>query len=389
MFVDTGSLDLQEADEGEVARVNQALFQAMSDVCNSPVKRQALLKVHVGEPRCITRMKPEFAGAATWFLRRAGASSVVAGDTTVAYSGRRGHKENPIGNADTYLQLAKEQGWAHDAIAGLPFVALDRPCTALQGAFEFDHQEHRMWVRGVERFEDFYLAGGFAAADFVVNYAHLTLHGLAGVAGCVKSIAMGCSSLRGKLRMHQSLLPHFDTERCGTCGRCVESCPEQALELPVGDPCPLLNPDNCIGCGECEAVCAPGRNAVVLRDQEITDWDRGRLTLPERMADYTVGMMSGRWERVLHVLHVYAVTERCDCLDLEQDPITATDLGFVVGMNPFAVDACAARLLERVLKEEKREDAQSALANAEEIARYVKGTYGIETVTNVETVLVF
>ncbi len=101
---------------------------------------------------------------------------------------------------------------------------------------------------------DFFLAGGFAAADVVIQHAHLTLHGLAGVAGCVKGLAMGCSSLKGKLRMHQSLLPDFDEQLCAACGGCVECCPQRALNLPEGAATPAVDAELCIGCGECEAV---------------------------------------------------------------------------------------------------------------------------------------
>lgn len=386
LFIDCTHVDLRRLDARTVKAVNDALLDALGTV--SPVVQadQALLKVHIGEPKCSTRMRPEYAESSVRFLRQQGVEGIVAGDTTVAYSGPRGHRQNPAEATQPYLELARRQGWSASGATGVPFVVLDRPSTAVSGAFEFAEDERRSELSGeVERFSDFFLAGGFAAADFVINHAHLTMHGLAGVAGCIKSLAMGCSSLRGKLRMHQSLLPDFDVGLCSACGQCVESCPENALDLPDGAPCPAVDPELCIGCGECEAVCV--RRAVGLRGEEITDWQRGEDTLPLRMADYTMGLMADRWESTVHVLHMYMITERCDCLDVHQKPMLNQDLGFLVGKNPFAIDLLAAQRLADALPPDRRAEVAPLLRSAERTAAYVKEVYGIVTETRLERFL--
>ncbi len=387
VFVDCADIDLRRGDPATVEAVNDAVFDALNTVSPDARGDQALLKVHVGEPQCSTRMKPEYAQSSVRFLKEKGVRSVVAGDTTVAYSGPRGDKQNPATDVEPYLRLARSHGWSTSGPAGVPFVVLDRPSTSIPGGFEFARESQlRELSDEVERFNDFFLAGGFASADFVVNHAHLTLHGLAGVAACVKSIAMGCSSLRGKLRMHQSLLPSFDPEVCSGCGRCVESCPEQALCLSEEAPLPVVAPDSCIGCGECEAVCV--RRAVRLQPEEITDWGRGEDTLPLRMADYIMGLMAGRWDNTVHVLHLYTVTERCDCVDIEQEPMVERDLGFLVGKNPFALDALAGRLLWEQLSAERRSELAPLLDSAEKTASYVRQAYGVLAETPLETVTV-
>ena len=384
VFVDCAHTDLRRLDASTVKRVNEALLHALNQVSPAVQADQALLKVHIGEPQCATRMRPEYAESSVRFLREQGVAGIVAGDTTVAYSGPRGHRQNPAGAPRSYLQLARRQGWSASATAGVPFVVLDRPSTAISGRFEFAEEERRCELAGeVERFSDFFLAGGFAAADFVINHAHLTMHGLAGVAGCVKSLAMGCSSLRGKLRMHQSLLPDFDAEVCTACGQCVESCPENALDLPEGAPCPVLDPELCIGCGECEAVCM--RRAVGLRGEDIADWQRGEDTLPLRMADHTMGLMAGRWESAVHVLHMVTITERCDCLDVRQEPMVEYDLGFLVGRNPFAIDLLAAQRLGDALPPHRRAEVAPLLQSAERTAAHVNKVYGVVTETPLET----
>jgi uncharacterized Fe-S center protein len=262
---------------------------------------------------------------------------------------------------------------------------LDRPSSASPGRFGFDEEEIQVDIPGgAGTFRDFFLAGGFAAADFVINHAHLTLHGLAGVAGCVKSIAMGCSSLKGKLRMHQSLLPSFDSGLCVACGQCAESCPEGALDPSQDGSPPAVDCQLCIGCGECGAVC-PER-AVGLQGEEITDWQRGGNTFPLRMADYTMGLMAGRWDSTVHVLHMVNATERCDCLDARQEPLLGRDLGFLVGKNPFALDALAARLLADALPPKRRDELAPTLGAAERTAHYVSQAYGILPETPLDTI---
>jgi uncharacterized protein len=371
-YLDTTHISLAEADT--VDRVNDTLYALFCRAHAGAVSGQAFIKVHIGEPRCTTRLRPDYTSSAQRFLAYRGAAGVVAGDTTVAYTGRRGHRQNPPGDVAAYMGLAEKHGWSVQGPAGVPFVVLDRLCTAIPGVFAFADEEHRRRVEGCGRYRDFYLSGGFAAANFMVNSAHLTLHGLAGLAGCVKNIAMGCAGLTGKLRMHQFLLPGFDADLCTRCGICVSHCPEHALVLSDSDIFPQVTEGACIGCGECVSVCP--NKAVHLFGKEIHDWSRGEETLPLRMADYTLGLMNGFWEQSLHVLHMYSITELCDCVSQAQKPFVR-DIGFLVGKNPFAVDRAGAALLRGCMGESLSEELSKKINSAELSAAYVHEQHGI------------
>jgi len=180
---------------------------------------------------------------------------------------------------------------------------------------------------------------------------------------------------RNELRMHQSLTPVFDEERCIACGQCVPNCPADALALAQKCPVPSVDEDRCIGCGECVSICP--QSAVRLCSKDISDWTRGQDTICERMADYVVGLLDKRWQDIIHVLHLVDVTPLCDCVDIPQEPITQTNLGFLVGKNPFALDVLGARLITQCLKEEEKPFDPAAWKTAEETARYAAANYGI------------
>jgi coenzyme F420-reducing hydrogenase delta subunit/NAD-dependent dihydropyrimidine dehydrogenase PreA subunit len=48
---------------------------------------------------------------------------------------------------------------------------------------------------------------------------------------------------------------HVETEKCISCGDCVEVCPEEAIQLKSAPRVAELNVDKCSGCGACVVVC--------------------------------------------------------------------------------------------------------------------------------------
>lgn len=327
-------------------RINSQISHILDDLHSASWKEPVLMKCHIGEEKCRTRLLPQFCLSTVEHFIKQGMKRIVAGDSTVAYSGKRGYRENGV-DCSSYLHLAQRHGWSKKGALGVPFVILDRPSTSKDGGLIFTEEEAKLYPKGSKYFKSVYMSGGFAAAGTIINHVHFTLHDMAQIASAVKGITMGGSSYKGKLIMHKCYFPLIDREGCKKCGLCALNCPEHALKWQEGR-VPEVDREDCIGCGECSTVCQ--NNTITLMPQVIKDWLKGSDTLAYRMADYIIGMMENRWDRLLNIVHMYNITRRCDCLNKSQKPIIS-DIGFVVGKNPFAVDfLCTSLLCDEVYK---------------------------------------
>lgn len=375
-FIDTRGLGFLPDDKVWQEKINKAIEEILREI---PViwQEPLLIKCHIGEPKNVTRMIPEFCLSTLRHFRSLGLKKAVCGDTTVAYSGERGDRENPPNDPSRYLALAKRHGWDIDGPLGIPYVVLDRPKTAVHGTFEFANVE-----TVIERFNpsnpfrEIFVADGLSQAGTIVNHSHLTLHDLSHLAGAVKGMAMGCASYRGKLLIHQFYLPEINRDTCLVCDECSSACPEGALRQKESKP-PYLLEKRCIGCGECVALCPSG--SIKMRENVPSDWMRAEGSISYRLADFLMAMMDGRWERFLNILHLYNITRLCDCINRPQTPIF-DHLGFLIGQNPFAVDLMARRLLCEELKRQGKGDGLEVFFKRDEGERpyeYVKGLYGI------------
>lgn len=344
-------------------KINGYLKEMLNSLNIEGLSQPALIKCHIGEPKCATRMLPDFTLSSIEFLKEHGVSRIAAGDSTTIYSGERGYYDNPPGDVAKYLKLAQAHGWGFDSL-GIPYVILDRPETSVPGGFEFAAEEQVKSLSFGGKYNKFYLAGGFDAAATIINHVHFTLHLLAHMALAVKGFAMGGASRKGKLQMHQFLVPEIDAEQCLKCGKCVRDCPEGALVGEKGG-IPVVLEERCIGCGECAESCYPIANCIEMVAKGIGQWKRGEETLPFRMVDYLIGILDGKWEGLINVAHLYNITEQCDCVNRRQKAIVS-DIGFLVGRNPFAVDSLARDLFNlQVLAEVEGRDVERIMASGD------------------------
>jgi uncharacterized Fe-S center protein len=404
-FIDVRDTDFSPYSVPWQERIN-AEIEGVLRQCKT-IKWQApiLIKCHIGEKKCRTRMLPEFCLSTVRHLKSLGIKQIACGDSTVAYTGERGYHDNHK-NSSPYLGLAERHKWTEKGPLGTPFIIIDRPKTSKKGLFAFQDEEIVIRPQEYNRFKEVYLAGGFAKAGMIVNHVHLTLHDMAQVACAVKGLTMGGSSYRGKLLMHKCYSPVIDKETCKRCGTCARKCPEGALlwekegkphiEYTLGfdhrfgvlewekRSIPHLDKNRCIGCGECIAVCHG--KSISMESAAIDDWLKGSNSLPYRMADYILGMMEGRWERLLNIVHLYNITRRCDCVDEVQKPIVK-DIGFVIGRNPFAVDLMATNLLHEEIYKSTGKDGgpnKTKLKKSEILKIFFAEYHGVEPYRHIE-----
>ena len=406
-FIDIRQTDFAPDSALWQERINAEIGSVLKQIGLNEWKEPVLIKCHIGEKRCRTRMLPEYCLSTVNHFRSYGMEKIACGDSTVAYTGERGYHDNHR-DCSPYLGLAERHGWADSGPLGLPFVIIDKPLTSKKGIFDFNQEEIVQQPQQYARFKEVYLAGGFAEAGTIVNHVHLTLHDMAQVACAVKGLTMGGSSYRGKLVMHKCYSPVINDKACKRCGTCAVRCPEGALVWEKGarqhieyvldfsnrfgaldwskGSIPHLDKDRCIGCGECIAVCHG--KSISMVSEEIDDWLRGGSSLPYRMTDYLMGMMEGRWDRLLNVVHLYNITRRCDCVDEEQTPIVP-HIGFLIGRNPFAVDLMSTYLLhEEIYKGYKEEGGiqqhAEGLGESDILQIYFAEYHGVDPYRHIE-----
>ena len=126
-----------------------------------------------------------------------------------------------------------------------------------------------------------------------------------------------------------------------------------------------IDDEECTGCGACVSSCYPIANCIemVVQGVEEGEWVRGEETLPFRMVDYLLGVLDGKWDRLINVAHLYNITEQCDCVDQKQQVIVS-DIGFLVGRNPFAVDSLARDLFNLQMLSEREGKAPKEIATS-------------------------
>ncbi len=333
-------------DEGEqlISKKSRKLFKAGGFAACFKKNDFTAVKVHVGEDTNNTHIK---AGCIKGLVEELLAlkTKPFLTDTSTLYAGRR-H------NAIDHTILAAEHGFGIDGL-GIPFITPDGLFGTSETAVEINCPLNK----------EVLIAYDIVRCQSILSVAHFTGHIASCAAATLKTLGMGCTSRKGKMRQHAVLKPSV-TDNCQLCGECFKHCPADAIHLD--DVKAHIDQDKCIGCAECLAVC---------RFDAVTyDWDIENEALQRNVAEHAAGVLKGKENRAVFFNYIISVTKDCDCFKTPNMPKVVDDIGIVASVDPVAVDKAAIDLVETAagaslaqLLENDKLDAGYQLEHAEQI----------------------
>jgi len=275
------------------------------------------VKVHVGEHGNTTYIKaPCLKGLVEELLKLKTKPFIT--DTSTLYAGRR-H------NAIDHTILATERGFSVEGL-GVPFLAPDGL---------FGTAETPVRIDG-ELEQEVSIASDIVRCQSILSIAHFTGHIATCAGATLKTLGMGCSSRKGKMRQHAALKPQVKKGKCVRCGECHKHCPAGAISLDKIQA--HIDQDKCIGCAECVAVCR--------FDAVQYDWQQESAILQKSVAEHALGVMKGKEGRAAFFNFLLSMTKDCDCFDKANMPTMVPDIGIMASTDPVAVDKAAIDMVE-------------------------------------------
>lgn len=275
------------------------------------------IKMHFGEKGGHAYIRPTFVRRVVDQVKGLGGKPFLT-DSSTLYPGER--KE-----AVSSLTCAIENGFAY-AVVNAPLIMSD----GLRG-----HSSHRVAITG-ELLSEVDIGLEIIESDVLIVLSHFKCHELTGFGGAIKNLAMGCSSREGKLEQHSTVAPRIDEQGCTTCGACLKACAHKAISLKSGKA--SLDATRCVGCGRCITVCEP--KAIQIQ------WNEESSVVMKKMAEYSLGAVSGKKDKQLYVNFITQVSPACDCYGHSDAPIIP-DLGILASTDPVALDQACADLVNQ------------------------------------------
>jgi len=283
----------------------------------SIVKRGEMVavKTSFGERGNIGYLKPPIIKAAVDKVKLSGGKPFLV-ETNTLYVGKRS-------NAIDHLMLAHEHGFTIES-TGAPIIIAD----GLLGEHDYTVNVDKKLCKNA------YISGVAKASNTIISLAHVTGHLATGMGATFKNIGMGLSARGGKLAQHSGVIPQIISKNCTTCKVCQIWCPADAINMEKDTA--VIDPEKCIGCGECLAVCQ--FSAVKIA------WDEDTANLQKKVAEYCLAILEEKKEKAAFFNFLTHITKHCDCMDKPFEP-DISDIGIVVSRDPVAVEKATIDLI--------------------------------------------
>ncbi len=279
----------------------------------SRLGERVAIKVHFGEKGCITYINPDLVRDVYDKMISLGKRTSLV-ECNVLYRGSRI-------NTKEHVKLAKEHGFDF-----APIDILDGE----KGEKFIEVSLEKGLVKNVK------LGKGLKKYDSMIVLTHFKGHEMAGFGGAFKNIGMGLGSRAGKLQMHSDISPLINLKRCTGCETCIKHCNANAISL-VNEKA-KIDQEKCEGCAMCIAVC--------LEKAVKVPWGCSTSEqLQKKIIDYSEGVMKLMKNKIIFINVLENITENCDCMDSEQEPIIK-DIGILMGDDIVAIDKASLDLIK-------------------------------------------
>jgi len=279
------------------------------------------VKVHMGEEGNFTHIRPIHVRIIVEEIKKLGGVPFVTDTTGVGL-------DRPRGTAVGYLRVAASHGFTSETV-GAPIIIAD----GLKGLSGVKVKVNGKVIKEVE------IGQAIAEADCLISLAHFKGHPRTGFGGALKNIGMGCVTKSGKAQNHLKMKPYVKSEPCNGCGKCVDFCPVNAIEMVNGKA--KIDREKCVwGCG-CWAICP--EKAISSWGEMHRDPEEFCIAVVETVL--AVVNYFGK-DKVGYMNFLYDITAHCDCFPFSDNPFVP-NIGVLASRDPVAIDKASLDLVNQ------------------------------------------
>ncbi len=307
----------------------QSIEPILDNLDFSKLGNNVAIKVHFGEKGCTTYVNSELVRKVYDKIVSLGKSATLV-ECNVLYRGSRT-------NSTDHIKTAKSHGF-------------DMPIEILDG----EHGQDTVTINGCK------IGAGIKKYDSLVVISHFKGHVAAGFGAAIKNVGMGLGSRAGKLDMHAGISPVVNS-KCIACCKCINACDVKAIIL-TKDKKALIDPNVCVGCAMCVAVCPNG-------SIDIPWGKRSSVELQKRTSEYAKAVLT-LFPNPIYINVLENITKDCDCFSIVQKPIME-NVGILASTNIVAIDKASLDLANKhsdnKFSKVNHIDKESQITEAEEL----------------------